>query len=240
MERIFYGKPKIAELLDRLAKIKELEWVRLHYLYPSRVTDEMLDVMEKNQRIAPYFDVPLQHASNRILKAMQRIGDRTLLERLIQRIKTKIPNASIRSTFIVGFPGETQEDFNELLGFLKSSHLDYAGFFAYSQEENTPAGEMEMQIPEKIKNDRLAEAYRLQEDLAEKSHQRWVGEKLMAVVETVENDEVQGRTKYQAPEVDGVVLIEGLKNPQVGQWVQVQITHTLQLDMVSNAVPPVF
>jgi ribosomal protein S12 methylthiotransferase len=232
-----YGKARIAELLAKLAKVEEVEWVRLHYLYPSRVSDEMLEVMAANPRITPYFDVPLQHASNKILKSMQRIGDRALLEKLIQRIRTKIPNASIRSTFIVGFPGETDEDFQELLGFLKSSKMDYVGFFAYSQEENTPAGAMENQVPDPVKKDRLAEAYRVQEEVATQSHQRWVGEKLMAVVESVEkNGEVQGRTKYQAPEVDGVVLIEGLPKPQVGQWVEVEVTHTIGQDLVGKAL----
>jgi ribosomal protein S12 methylthiotransferase len=231
-----YGRSQIAPLLERLAQVEGIEWVRLHYLYPSRVTDEMLDVMAKYPKITPYFDVPLQHASNRILKSMQRIGDRALLDKLISRIKAKIPNASIRSTFIVGFPGETDEDFKELLEFLKTSQLDYVGFFAYSREENTPAGLMEDQVPEKIKQSRLAEAYRVQEDIAEKSHQKWVGETLTAVVETVENGEVQGRTKYQAPEVDGVVLIEGLQNPRVGQWVKVEITHGFQQDLVGKAV----
>lgn len=231
-----YGKPKIADLLAKLAKVEGLEWVRLHYLYPSRVSDELLEVMAANPKICPYFDVPLQHASDRILKSMQRIGDRALLERMIQRIRTKIPHSSIRSTFIVGFPGETDRDFNELLGFLKQSQLDYVGFFSYSQEENTPAGVMEGQVPEEIKKDRLAEAYRVQEEIAEKSHQRWVGEKLVAVVEELEDKETWGRTRYQAPEVDGVVLIEGLSKPRVGQWVEVEITHSLQQDLVGKVI----
>jgi ribosomal protein S12 methylthiotransferase len=259
-----YGRPKISELLAKLAKVKGIEWVRLHYLYPSRVTDEMLDVMASHPTICPYFDVPLQHASDRILKSMQRIGDRASLEKLVQRIKSRIPNASLRSTFIVGFPGETDGEFQELLGFLKSSQLDYAGFFSYSQEENTPAGVMGGQVPEDVKKERLAEAYRVQEEIAERSHQRWVGEKLTAVVEEVEfaepvlgtvassgpaarhshgapldsrvSGQAQGRTKYQAPEVDGVVLIEGLSKPKPGQWVEVEITHTLEQDLVGKAI----
>jgi ribosomal protein S12 methylthiotransferase len=234
-----YGRPKIAELLARLAKVEEIDWIRLHYLYPSRVTDEMLRVIAENPRICPYFDVPLQHASDRILKSMQRIGDRALLEKLIERIRKAVPHASIRSTFIVGFPGETDEDFEELLAFLRSSHLDYVGFFAYSQEENTPAGVMEKQVPEKVKQARLAEAYRVQEEIAEHSHQRWVGQKLKAVVESVEADgTVQGRTLYQAPEVDGIVLLEGLSQPKPGQWVEVEITHTLGQDLVGRAFSP--
>ncbi len=272
-----YGKPKIADLLMKLAKVDGLEWVRLHYLYPSRVSDELIEVMAANPRICPYFDVPLQHASDRILKSMQRIGDRSLLERLIQRIRAKIPQASIRSTFIVGFPGETDADFRELLDFLKQSQLDYVGFFAYSQEENTPAGVMENQVPEETKKIRLAEACRAQGEIAEISHQRWVGETLRVVVEEVDDAEphdgavagsgpkarhnlpldvsaskgdkkhrgspldlrvsgqAQGRTRYQAPEVDGVVLIEGHRNPRVGQWMDVEITHALQQDLVGKA-----
>jgi ribosomal protein S12 methylthiotransferase len=232
-----YGKPKIADLLARLAKVEPLEWVRLHYLYPSRVSDEMLKVMADHPRIAPYFDVPLQHASDKILKSMRRIGDRALLEKLIARIRAAIPNASIRSTFIVGYPGETEDDFEQLLAFLRQSQMDYVGFFAYSQEENTPAGIMDGQVDEEVKQERLARAYRLQEEIAEKSHQRWVGEKLKAVVESVdEKGLVYGRTKYQAPEVDGVVLIEGLVKPQVGQWVDLEMTHTLNLDLVGKPV----
>lgn len=264
-----YGRPKIAELLARLAKVEDIEWVRLHYLYPSRVTDEMLDVMAAYPKICPYFDVPLQHASDRILKSMQRIGDRALLEKMISRIRTKIPHASIRSTFIVGFPGETDDNFQELLAFLRSSELDYVGFFSYSQEENTPAGRMEGQVPEKVKKDRLSEAYRVQEEIALKSHQRWVGERLLAVVESVDNDDTEpdheavvnsgfearhtqssplglraseqgatviARTRYQAPEVDGMVIIEGLPQAKVGQWVQVEITHAIGQDMVGKAI----
>jgi ribosomal protein S12 methylthiotransferase len=192
--------------------------------------------MAENPRITPYFDVPLQHASNKLLKSMQRIGDRALLDKLIERIKAKVPQSSIRSTFIVGFPGETDDDFNELLDFLKKSQLDYVGFFAYSKEENTPAGVMDQQVPEKVKQARLAKAYQVQEKIAEKAHQRWVGQKLMAVVESVDNGEVQGRTQYQAPEVDGLVLIEGLKNPKVGQWVTIEITHAFHQDLVGRAI----
>jgi ribosomal protein S12 methylthiotransferase len=230
-----YGKPRIAELLRRLAGVRGLEWVRLHYLYPSRVTDEMIQVMADHPNICPYFDVPLQHASDRILRSMQRIGDRALLDRLLGRIRGKLPQASIRSTFIVGFPGETDEDFGQLLGFLGSSRMDYVGFFAYSQEEDTPAGVMEGQVPEKVKKKRLAEAYRMQERVAEQAHQRWVGERLKAVVETVENGEAQARTKYQAPEVDGMVLVEGAPDAGPGQWLDVEITHTVGQDLVGKA-----
>jgi ribosomal protein S12 methylthiotransferase len=155
---------------------------------------------------------------------------------MVARIRSKVPQASLRSTFIVGFPGETDEDFAQLLDFLRLTQLDYVGFFAYSQEENTPAGVMGEQVPEAVKQARLAEAYRVQEAIAERSHEKWVGARLKAVVESVGKDGVQGRTKYQAPEVDGVVLIEGLSKPKVGQWVEVEITHTLNQDLVAKAL----
>ncbi|HET9869843.1 MAG TPA: 30S ribosomal protein S12 methylthiotransferase RimO, partial [bacterium] len=120
---------------------------------------------------------------------------------------------------------------------LRQTQMDYVGFFAYSQEENTPAGAMEGQVEEAVKRERLARAYRMQEEIAEKSHRRWVGEKLRAVVESVDGKGlVYGRTKYQAPEVDGVVLVEGLSRPKPGQWLDLEITHTLQLDLVGRAV----
>ncbi len=232
-----YGKPRISELLVRLSKVERLEWIRLHYLYPSRVTDDLMEVMAINDKICPYFDIPFQHANDRILKSMRRIGNKSLLEGLVHKIHSRIPKASIRSTFIVGFPGETEHDFEELLDFLKGSRMDYVGFFPYSQEENTPAGAMESQVPEKVKKERLAQASQTQENLAEKSHQRWVGDKLTAVVESIESGEdVQGRTKYQAPEVDGIVHIEGLKKARIGQKVEVVLSHTLGQDLVGEAV----
>ena len=232
-----YGKPQISGLLKKLSAIKELEWVRLHYLYPSRVTDEMLNVMADHERIAPYFDVPLQHASDRILKAMQRIGNRASLEKLLERIKTKLPKAALRSTFIVGFPGEEDSDFKELLAFLDFAQLDYAGFFSYSKEEDTPAGIMGGQVSEKVKKERLAQAYQVQGAIAENAHQRWVGEKLKAVIEeTSSTGPAHARTKYQAPEVDGDVLVEGLEGAKKGQWIEVEISHVLGQDLVAQPV----
>jgi ribosomal protein S12 methylthiotransferase len=210
--------------------------LRLHYLYPTRVTDELLQVMAGTPKICAYFDMPLQHANNRILKAMQRIGDKSQMQGLIERIKTKIPKASIRSTFIIGFPDETDREFDELLDFLKEAEMDYVGFFPYSREEGTAAAALENQVPEPVKDERLAEAQRVQEEIAERSHQKWVGEKLQMVVESVDEDGVEGRTQYQAPEVDGIVLAEELQRAAPGQRVKVEITHALGQDLVGKAV----
>jgi len=231
-----YGKPRIAELLRRLSTIDGLEWVRLHYLYPSRVTEELLEAMD-HPKIAPYFDVPLQHASDKILKSMKRIGGRRQLEEMLGRIRAKFPRASLRSTFIVGYPGETEEDFNQLLDFLEKARLDYAGFFPYSKEEGTPAGEMGGQVEEEVQQDRLARAYGAQERIATDSHGQWVGERLRAVVEGREKDgTIRARTKYQAPEVDGVVWVDGAPHAKPGDWLDVEVTHVMAQDLVARVV----
>lgn len=242
-----YGKPKLPELLRRLSKVEPLTWIRLHYLYPTRVDLKLLDAMAL-PRVTPYFDVPLQHASDHILKAMRRIGGRKQLEEILQRIRKAFPKGALRSTFIVGFPGETDRDFKELLSFLQDAQLDYAGFFPFSPEEGTLAGGMKNQVPEKLKEERLAAAYALQEGIAEGAHQRWVGERLRAVVEGRDEDGAwTARTQYQAPEVDGVVQLEKGASKQrtgsssrrsspikVGDWLDLEITHAMALDLVGR------
>lgn len=242
-----YGKPKLPELLRRLSKVEPLTWIRLHYLYPTRVDLKLLEAMAL-PRVTPYFDVPLQHASDHILKAMRRIGGRKQLEEILQRIRKAFPKGALRSTFIVGFPGETDRDFKELLSFLQDAQLDYAGFFPFSPEEGTLAGGMKNQVPEKLKEERLAAAYALQEGIAEGAHQRWVGERLRAVVEGRDEDGAwTARTQYQAPEVDGVVQLEKGASKQrtgsssrrsspikVGDWLDLEITHAMALDLVGR------
>jgi ribosomal protein S12 methylthiotransferase len=238
-----YGKPKLAELLRRLSKVEPLTWVRLHYLYPTRVNEELLEAMTM-PRITPYFDVPLQHASDPILKAMRRMGGRKQLDEALRSIRGRFPKGALRSTFIVGFPGETDDDFAELLDFLRDARLDYAGFFAFSPEEGTFAATMKHQIPKHVKEERLAAAYALQECIAESAHQRWVGDRLQAVVEGIEADgTVWARTQYQAPEVDGVVQLEteskgkgktNVSHWKMGQWLEVEVTHVLSTDLVGR------
>lgn len=236
-----YGKPRLAELVRRLAEVEGLEWVRLHYLYPTRVDEALLEAME-HPKVAPYFDVPLQHASDRILKAMKRIGGLEKLEDTLGRIRRRFPKGALRSTFIVGFPGETDEDFTDLLGFLQDARLDFAGFFPYSNEEGTAAASLPEQVEESVKNERLAAAYALQESVAEEAHQRWVGDRLKAVVEGREEDGTYwARTAYQAPEVDGALHLEPSrgKHPKIwkpGDWLEVEVTHALALDLVGRAI----
>lgn len=242
-----YGKPQLPELLRRLSKVEPLTWIRLHYLYPTRVDLKLLEAMAL-PHVTPYFDVPLQHASDPILKAMRRIGGRKQLDETLQRIRKAFPKGALRSTFIVGFPGETDGDFKELLSFLQDAQLDYAGFFPFSPEEGTLAGGMKDQVPEKLKEERLAAAYALQEGIAEGAHQRWVGERLRAVVEGRDEDGAwTARTQYQAPEVDGVVQLEKGASKQrtgsssrrsspirVGDWLDLEITHAMALDLVGR------
>lgn len=231
-----YGQPQIAPLLKRLSKTPSLEWLRLHYLYPSRVTDEFLEAMASSPKICPYFDVPMQHISDRILKRMKRIGNRKLLESMIQRIRKILPQAAIRSTFIVGFPGETEAEFEELMDFLKNFQLDHVGFFPYSQEENTAAFNLPDQVSEKDKADRLAHAYQIQESIAEEAHAKWIGTTVRVVLEEKRGvDERWGRTLYQAPEVDGMILVEKIPDSQrVGSWMNVRISQTLSHDLIGE------
>ncbi len=232
-----YGKPRIAELLRRLSSVRELEWVRLHYLYPSRVTDELLEAMS-HPRVAPYFDVPFQHASDRILKSMRRIGGRREISALLRRIRARHPKAALRSTFILGYPGETEGEFRELMDFLREERLDYAGFFAFSPEEQTPAAGLPGQVPEKIKRERLARAYQTQESLAAEAHRKWIGESLRVVLEgSAPGKSLIARSCYQAPEVDGVLRVEGAGRRSPGEWLDVEIIRVLGQDLVARARP---
>jgi len=235
-----YGQPRLAELLERLSEIEPLVWVRVHYLYPTRVDDRLLEAMGR-PRVAPYFDIPLQHASDHVLKAMRRMGDQAKLEEVLGRVRRAFPQAALRSTFIVGFPGERDEDFTELLGFLQDARLDYAGFFPFSPEEGTPAAKLPGQVSEKDKAERLAAAYALQEEIAGEAHQRWVGQRTLAVLETEEDGAWWARTAYQAPEVDGLVRLEGMgkagrPSPKGGDFLDIEITHALALDLVGRPV----
>lgn len=231
-----YGKPRTAELLRRLARLEGLEWIRLHYLYPTRVTEELLDAMAEEPKVCAYFDMPMQHGSDAVLSRMRRLGRRADYLALLSRIRERAPEAAVRSTFIVGFPGETEGEFSELLDFLIEARLDFAGFFAYSREEHTPAGDLPGQVPAGVKRERLARAQVLQERLTAEFQERWVGRVLPVRVEGVREGEAFGRAAHQAPEVDGVVWLEG-KAPPPGVLVSAEVTGVLGYDL-SARLPP--
>lgn len=232
-----YGKPVLDELLEELAKIDELEWIRLLYCYPDKITDSLLDTIAKNDKILKYIDLPLQHCSGKVLKAMNRRGNREELEALIDKIRTKIPGVVLRTTLIAGFPGESEEDFNELSEFVAKMKFERLGCFAYSQEEGTPAALMKDQIDEDVKQKRQDIIMEQQQGIMYDYCQSLVGKTLTVLVEGFDRyaECYFGRSAADSPEVDGKVFFSANgKKPQAGDFVQVRIDDCLACDPIGT------
>ncbi len=229
-----YGEFSLAKLLKRLAKIDGLVWIRILYCYPDAITDELLDVIAREEKIVKYIDLPLQHASGKILKAMNRRGDRESLTALIKKIREKIPGVVLRTTLIAGFPGETEEDFTQLMEFVKEVKFDRLGCFAYSQEEGTPAGSMPDQIDEDVKERRAEIVMETQGRIMEEKGQCFLGKTLKVLVEGFDRyaECWFGRSAMDAPDVDGKVFfsVEG-KKPCLGSFVSVTIEDCIDCDL---------
>nr|NLJ02477.1 30S ribosomal protein S12 methylthiotransferase RimO [Bacillota bacterium] len=227
----------IVHLLRELAAL-DFPWIRLLYTYPSSITDELLELINTTPNIVKYVDLPLQHVSGQVLKRMKRPGDFQSTRELIQRIRAKIPGVTIRSSFIVGFPGETEEDFQELLTFLEAERLNHVGIFKYSREENSAAHDYPDQIEEGVKEARHRQAMALQQRISRELNQELVGRKLQVLVEfaSAESDLVLiGRHQGQSPDVDGVVYL-GRGTLQPGKLVPVMITEAHDYDLVGEEV----
>lgn len=204
-----YGKRCLDELVEKLCAVEGLHWIRLHYLYPDELDDSLLAVIARNPKVLRYFDIPLQHISDRVLRDMNRRGNGALIRERIGKIRALMPEAVIRTSLIVGFPGETDEEFNELYDFLAEYRLERAGVFCYSREEGSPAYDMPGQIPEEIKERRRAELFSLQQNMMNEASARLVGHTLEVLCCGVdENGQRYGRTYMDAPEIDGVVYFE--------------------------------
>ena len=228
-----YGTPKLVELIKVLSKIKKLRWIRLHYCYPNLITDELLDEISSNPKVCKYLDIPMQHASNNILKNMNRKDTLEDYNILLDKIHN-LPNfVAVRSTFIVGFPGESKEDFETLKSFLIKQKMQYVGFFKYSREEYTVAYQMPNQVKEKVKDERLAEIQTLQENIMIESQKRFIGNTTLCVAEKIfENGSVALRNQYNTPGVDSLVFAEiGDKNIKVGEFYKVKITDLEGIDL---------
>lgn len=236
--RDLYGEYKLAELLRALAKVDGIDWFRLFYAYPTHLSDEILDVIADEPKLCKYIELPLQHASDRMLRAMRRKGDRAHIDRLIERIRTKIPGVTLRSSFIVGFPGETEEDFRELLSFIKETRFDHVGIFSYSAEEGTPAYDFDGQLPERVKEERRREAMELQRTISREINRSLVGRILPMLVDgpSAESDLVLvARAERQAPDVDGVTYIAN-RAVEPGSMVRVRVTEGHDYDLVGEVV----
>ena len=227
-----YGKPSLDKLLTELCKIDGLHWIRVLYCYPDSITDELIDVMAREEKIVNYIDLPLQHCNSEILRKMHRRGDRASLTALLNKMREKIPNVIFRSTFITGFPGETEEQFEELAEFAKEINFQRLGCFAYSQEEGTPAAKMPDQLDDDVKQQRADIIMEHQQQVMADYCESLLDTDIEVLVEGFDRlaECWYGRTYADAPEVDGCVFFTSPKKPQIGSFVTVHITDYLGCD----------
>lgn len=234
-----YGKLLLPQLLRDLNKIEGIEWIRVMYLYPNNFTDELIAAIAECEKVCKYIDIPLQHASNSLLKSMNRYDTKEQVELLLHKLRSRIPNIAIRTTFIVGFPGETEDNFAELMDFVEKQRFENAGVFQYSQEEGTVAGAMENQIPPEIKENRYHELMALQAGISEEIHLAREDEELDVLVTGFdeENPELAiGRSYHEAPDIDGEIFIENALGLEIGQIVKVRILQGFTYEMVAELV----
>lgn len=234
-----YGELMLAKLLKKLCEIDGIRWIRVLYCYPDKITDELLQVMAEEEKIVKYLDLPLQHCNGRVLKTMNRKGNKEELVELIAKIREKVPGIVLRTTFIAGFPTETEEEFAELENFAKEVRFERVGCFAYSQEENTPAAKLEPQIPEDVKERRAEIIMENQQEIMEKFCQKLDGKTIEVLVEGYDQyaECFFGRSAWDAPEVDGSVFftVTGRK-PAPGEFVKVKIDDFLNCDPIGEMV----
>ena len=234
-----YGEYSLAKLMERLCKIDGLHWLRVLYCYPDSITDELLEVMAREEKIVPYIDLPLQHASGKILKAMNRRGDRQSLTALMKKIREKVPGVVLRTTLIAGFPGETEEDFTELAEFVKDVKFERMGCFAYSQEEGTAAAELPDQVEDETKERRAEIMMDDQMNIMDAQGQELIGQTLEVLVEGFDRyaECWFGRSYRDAPDIDGKVFFTtGGKRPRLGSFVKVEITDCMDADLTGELV----
>jgi ribosomal protein S12 methylthiotransferase len=227
-----YGERKLAKLLLELEKVDGIEWIRLHYAYPSGFPMEVLDVMAQSKKICRYLDIPLQHGADKILKLMRRGITRSKTESLVSRIREAVPGIAIRTTLIAGHPGETKEDFEEMVQFVEDMRFERLGVFTYSHEENTHSFTMEDNVPQEIKQERADEIMEIQQQISQDFNDKLVGKKLKVLIDRAEGDYFVGRTEFDSPEVDNEVLINKEKNYlRIGDFVEVLITSAEDFDL---------
>ena len=230
-----YKERRLAQLLEALSDIPGLEWIRLHYAYPTGFPVEILPVMRSRANICNYLDMPLQHISDNMLKAMRRGNNRKKTYDLIEKIRTEVPEIALRTTLIAGYPGETEEDFQELLQFVKDVKFNRLGVFQYSHEENTHAYNFEDDVPEEVKEARVAAIMEAQQEISFEHNQNMIGKKMKVLIDRKEGDYWIGRTEFDSPEVDNEVLVTG-KQAAVGQFCMVEIVDAAEFDLFGNVI----
>lgn len=229
-----YKSFKLSELLIKLTEIDGIEWIRLLYSYPDEFDDELIEVIAREDKICKYLDIPIQHSSNSILKKMGRRSSREKIIQLIEKLRKRIPDIVLRTTLIVGFPGETEKDFSELYDFVAKMKFNRLGVFAYSREEDTPAYDMPNQIEESIKQERLEKIMLLQKDISEKYNKGLIGKTLKVLVEGASDNGYFGRSFMDAPEIDGKVYFKSDKNIIPGDFCHIIIKRAYEYDLVGE------
>lgn len=233
--RDLYGELRLPKLLRELCKVEGIEWIRLMYCYEDKITDELIEVMASEDKICHYIDIPLQHISDGVLKRMNRRSTTASIKDTIARLRAAMPDIHIRTTMIVGFPGETEEEFDELLDFVEETCFERLGVFAYSREEGTVAGDMEDQIDEEIKAQRVDAVMRRQLDISREINEVKVGNTMVVLVDGMDEEGAYlGRTQYDAPEIDNTVIFGSGKKLEPGDMVKVYINDAFDYDLVGN------
>ncbi len=233
-----YGEPRLASLLDQLSDIAALEWIRVLYTYPDTVTPALIDCIRAAGKVVHYLDMPLQHISDSVLKRMNRRGSGKDIRKLMDYLNKNAPDFILRTTMMVGFPGETEEDFSELMAFLRDYPFDRVGAFAFSPEEGTPAADMPDQVPDQVKAERLDALMTQQQSISKERAARRIGAITKFLVEGVDSDHLYGRTYGEAPDVDGRVLVKKPEGPlpSIGSYVPIRLTKALEYDMIGELI----
>ena len=237
-----YGKSRLAELLQEISKIDGIEWIRFLYSYPEGITDELIDTVANNPKIAKYFDIPIQHISNAVLKRMNRKTSKEKIENLLEKIRNKIPNVTLRTSLIVGFPGETEEQFGELLEFVKKAKFDKLGTFMYSKEEGTPAAKLPEQIHGNTKKARYNKIMKVQKQISLEKQENKIGKTYKVLVEDISFDGKYfvGRTMQDVPEEDGLVYIKNAQNYKqediLNHFIECRIEEVSEYDLIGKIV----
>lgn len=230
-----YGERVLAKLLKALAEVDGIEWIRLHYAFPSGFPEDILEVMANNPKICNYLDIPLQHGSSKMLKSMRRGIDRAKTEKLIEKIRNEVPGIAIRTTLIAGYPNETEEDFQEMMNFVRDMRFERLGVFTYSHEENTHAYTLEDNVPEEVKTTRAEELMELQQEISLELNQEKIGTTQKVLIDRLESGTYYARTEFDSPEVDNEVLIDATDTYlRIGDMVTVKITDATEFDLTAE------
>ncbi|WP_313578399.1 30S ribosomal protein S12 methylthiotransferase RimO [Chishuiella sp.] len=232
-----YKKRELASLLKELVKVEGIEWIRLHYAFPSGFPEDVLDVIREEPKVCNYIDIPLQHISSKILKSMRRGTTHEKTDALLAQFREKVPNMTIRTTLICGYPGETEEDFQEMKAWVQEQKFDRLGCFTYSHEENTHAYNLEDDVPEEVKQRRVEEIMEIQSQISYDLNQEKIGKQFKVMIDRKEGDNFIGRTEHDSPDVDNEVLISAIDTYlPIGDFVNVEITEAYEFDLIAKVI----